>query len=114
MSFIMIVTGRYFKSLYRIRMILHSITGFAILILTAIFVSYADKGEDDSNVKVRNWGAHEGIGSTVFSFTVISIIVGALVRIIWYALHFLKKGNTLVFKILNWLNFIHKVCQLSF
>lgn len=47
-SFLMIITGRHMKSLYRVRMIIHSICGVCILVLNFVFSSYAsEKYYDD-------------------------------------------------------------------
>ena len=42
LSYLMLITGRYMKVFYWWRMILHTILGIVILILTIIFVSMAD------------------------------------------------------------------------
>ena len=61
-SFIMIVTGRYFKPYYRSRQIIHSLTGICILILCLIYKGYAAKGAEDSKKIVMNYKNHVEIG----------------------------------------------------
>ena len=49
LSYMMLITGRYMKIFYWWRMILHTLLGFVILILTIIFVSMGEGEAKSSN-----------------------------------------------------------------
>ena len=52
LSYMMLITGRYMKIFYWWRMILHTVLGVGILILTIIFVGMADGDGKSSNTTI--------------------------------------------------------------
>lgn len=90
LSFLLIITGRYFKNFHRIRIVLHIIIGILVVVFSMIFTSYADKGEDDSPKAVSNKLAHEGTAGMTNGLGLIVSIIGGVYLGIFLILTLIK------------------------
>lgn len=111
LSFLMIVTGRYMKQFYRIRIILHAVLGTLILGLTIFFIIYL---YNDPYAKpltqIRDRFLHLKFGFVTRILAYITCGIGALYMIVHVLFNFSVKTTSLAWALgPKLLRFIHIV-----
>jgi hypothetical protein len=86
LTFVMIVTGRYFKAFYKLRIIVHAVTGTCILILSIIFATFARRGKEEGRVPVQNKLSHKAFGNTMYGLVCGAVVTGYSIKILMYFL----------------------------
>ena len=79
-SFVLVVSGRYFKYFYLFRIYVHAIIGILVLILSIIAVGgYGESGRTRKSVNALG-DAHTGIGGLVITWTIVSSSLGLIAK----------------------------------
>jgi hypothetical protein len=96
LSFILIVTGRWFKSFPRGRIVIHAIVGILIMVMSIVFTGYADGAADKP---IQNKLAHEGMAGISNTFAGIAVGSGFAIRIFMFILSLIPCTNSPTWRI---------------
>ena len=107
LSFLLIVSGRYFKNFRRVRLIFHIIVGILVVVFSMIFTAYEGRGKNDSSKAVSNKLAHTGTAGLTNSLGLVNSIIGVGYLVISLILSLIKKTNSAVWWVPKLTRWVH-------